>query len=311
MLKIIELLDNRKVPFDILYSNHSREFIKATEQPIPIFRSRMIMSDQLRSMHNMEEMLVKVAPLLPDLRTEMLYIANKSYKPHLNLLDGTLSEDGKNMTIYSHAGIGLEVIQALALKLSTPTNPIVYSEETPTKLAETIGKINAAFQIHLHNSTVKTLEENAIVEAVRDAKDVDFRSHPLEILMWGRKYTPAAIGRREKVFADGSMLSFVHGHDSGEKLRPANVICLDNFLGKISESDLKAITNLEDVKRCKEFHYLVSQEKSILRPVMKASVAIDAKVSQMGLMSQPTLHNTIEQEDQVQLLHKKSKDGPI
>lgn len=174
------------------------------------------------------------------------------YKLKLKVLSYTLSADKKDIVIYSHAGIGLQTIRALAEKLG-----IKYQAHTALALAATIDTINARFQEHVKNKTVHTLyDSNALKMAYHGAaqfckqtvkitpptneqlihigipeetvKNCNVTNNPFEFLMWYRRHEddrPAlktSSNYLQGAFYGGFNISFVHGHDS-EDPQAANV----------------------------------------------------------------------------------------
>ncbi|MCL9683732.1 Dot/Icm T4SS effector Wip [Legionella maioricensis] len=214
-LKILEKLKEHKVPVEIIVSNHSIEFIEAYERQED-FLPRILLEEHSESIRKLQR-LVESGIVTRD---EILDIAEKAYKPTLRAISYSLSEDNKEITIYSHAGIGLDSIKDLAQKLE-----VEYKDTTAVCLAQTINKINEQFQKHVQNDTVHTLytSENMwagyLGENLSDA--------PFEFIMWNRRYYSLD---RPKDHYDYK-INFVHGHDS-EDLTKDNIYNLDNSLGK-------------------------------------------------------------------------------
>ncbi|TAK78845.1 MAG: hypothetical protein EPO11_00890 [Gammaproteobacteria bacterium] len=138
-------------------------------------------------------------------------IIENCYKPSLQALSYTFSEDGKTITIYSHAIIGLETIQDLAHKLK-----LTYKDETILDLANTIDAINEKLRMLVKNKEVHTLSQVASFLRLTENRKSDenslFRPH-----------------RHNDYY-----LCFVHGHemtDLGVNL--GHIFTLDNLLGKM------------------------------------------------------------------------------
>lgn len=167
------------------------------------------------------------------------------YKLKLKVLSYTLSADKKDITIYSHAGIGLKTIRALAEKLK-----IKYQAHTAIALAATIDAINEKFQEHVKNNTVHTLYDHNVMRmayhgAAQFCKKTDritppttdklisvgipketidncnITNNPFEFVMWCRRYDiderPAvktSSNYLQGAFYGGFNINFVHGHDS-------------------------------------------------------------------------------------------------
>ncbi|WP_324607133.1 Dot/Icm T4SS effector Wip [Legionella adelaidensis] len=218
-LKILEKLNEHKVPVEIIVSNHSIEFIEAYEKQDNFHAPMLSQGGHAPSMEKLQTLVEKGLVS----REEILAIAEKSYKPNLRAISYSLSEDKKEITIYSHAGIGLNTIRSLAEKLK-----VEYKDQTASELAQTIDSINIEFQKHVKSNTVNTLysREKMYVGYYGYSEISDA---PLEFIMWNRFYhsleRPASYS--------GYKINFVHGHDSHDPTRE-NIYNLDNALGKMA-----------------------------------------------------------------------------
>lgn len=227
-LKILEKLHDHKVPVEIIVSNHSIEFIEASEKQKD-FRAPMLNNEHALSMKNLQTLVEKGIVE----REEILKIAKKAYKPTLRAISYSLSEDDKEITIYSHAGIGLNTIKKLASHLK-----VNYKDTTALDLALTIQNINEKFQKHVQNNTVNTLYTRAKMnEGYRGYSDLS--NAPFEFIMWNRLYNKID---RPAVHS-GYNVNFVHGHDSSDLTRD-NIYNLDNTLGKEAQANRGTYTVL-------------------------------------------------------------------
>jgi hypothetical protein len=213
-LKILEKLKQHHVPVEIILSNHGVEFIEAYEKqdafvPPMLFQYA---SSMISLQYLIEQGLVE--------RDEIIAIANNSYKPTLRALSYSRSDN--NITIYSHAGIGLNTIQTLAQKLE-----VDYQDTTTDELAQTIDNINAAFQQYVQSNTVNTLyTRDKMLQGYSGY--VELCDAPFEFIMWNRVYDNI---HRPTSQHDYSM-HFVHGHDTDDKQYGSHIFNLDNLLGK-------------------------------------------------------------------------------
>jgi hypothetical protein len=214
-LKLIEKLQENQVPVEILLSNHGVEFVEAYEIH-QNFHAPMLCQGHAESMEALQQLVGKGLVL----RDEILSIAHKAYKPTLRVLSYTLHEDPSLITLYSHAGIGLNSIQELAAKLDLP-----YHDGTANELAQTIDQINGKFQRHVQDNTVHTLYQREVMYAGYSGDYL--KNAPVEFVMWNRHYDD--LERPE--LHSGYRVEFVHGHDSGD-MTQSNIYNLDNNLGK-------------------------------------------------------------------------------
>jgi hypothetical protein len=227
-LKILERLHEEKVPVEIMISNHSMEFLKASEKfkENGHFRAPLLEDVHAGSLKNLNILLMK-GIVSAD---EVLEIAKKAYKPNLKAISYSLDNDHQTITIYSHAPIGLDTVKNLAVQFG-----VDYEDASPTALALTIDAINQKFQIHVQKNTVHTQCPESVLRAAYSEK-VDLTSEPLVCAMWNRNYD--AITRLAKNY--NYHLIYVHGHDSIDPDQDqAHVYNLDNDnqLGKSSKSN--------------------------------------------------------------------------
>ncbi|MHB1948534.1 MAG: Dot/Icm T4SS effector Wip [Gammaproteobacteria bacterium] len=218
-LKILERLTELKVPFEILISNHSIDFIDQYETQDDFIPTRLTY-DHSRSMSNLQELIKKGLFLRSTIDTLVV----NSIKPNLKALSYTLDKDNNKITIYSHAGIDLSVIASLAKKLG-----VDYCHDSIEHLAQTIDLINAKISLHLRNNTLHTLylHEN-IMQGYMSGYSLDRTKSPIEFIMWNRAYSELA---RPTKHERGYGLDFIHGHDPSDK-SVKNIFNLDNSLGK-------------------------------------------------------------------------------
>ena len=214
-LKILEKLRLNQVPFEIMISNHSVEFLQVAESKKD-FKPVMLHPQHASSLyaldHLVEKGLVK--------RDEILAINDKVYKPSLKVIGYTLSESEQEITIHSHAGIGLNNIRDLANLFN-----IKYKDNEMKDLANTIDQINHAFQNHLEKKELgKLLNADAMLQGYTGFADP---KHPLVYAMWNRDYSQ--LERPEK--KGNYRIKFCHGHDSAEMTND-NIYVLDGHLGK-------------------------------------------------------------------------------
>lgn len=222
-LKILEKLNTADVPVEIILSNHSVEFIEAYEKQ-ERFEPQMLFLGFAHSMQRLQNLIDKGLVL----KKEILEIVDKAYKPTLKVISYSLDDSKKEITIYSHAAIGVKTIKSLAEKLS-----INYGDTSAEKLAQTIDKINESFQEKTKTNMINTLYARKNMEEGFTNPNADLNDAPIEFTMWNRRYD--VIDR--PVNHKGYELYFVHGHDSSDPIAEEQHICnLDNQLGKGNKS---------------------------------------------------------------------------
>jgi hypothetical protein len=279
-LKVLNMLQSKGVPIEIIISNHGVEFVEACETKSNFIPPRLG-QEHAGSIFALQKLIDKGLVT----RREALQMAHDGYKSFLRALSYTLSEDKTKITIYSHAGIGLNTIKALAEKLG-----LTYSDETAEELAQTINNINIAFQKHVENKTVNTLYKNEIMQAGYEGVPINQNENPFEFLMWNRCYDN--IERPEK-HIKGYSIDFVHGHDTRE-VTNKNIYNLDNMLGKSPRHHQG------------EYHILYSQETSGPQFVIKQEEVHEIKCKEIKDPIVDEEKNLLEEADEtVRALYEK------
>lgn len=221
-LKLLEQLHKNNVSFEILVSNHGIEFIEAYETKrqgrwTTRFECRY---EQAMSLDNLEFLcsynLVK--------KQEILQLVETVYKPYLKALSYSFNDDLSEMTIYSHAPIGLNTIKALKNQFG-----IVEDD-----LESAIYFINKKFQELVLNNKVNTLYkkgDNGDIEKGYANKKSD---NPFVCLLLNRECETL---QRDETLGE-RQLNWVHGHHHdfvNRTGRDGHVFNLDNLLGKRSK----------------------------------------------------------------------------
>lgn len=263
-LKIIEKLSKEKSPLQILISNHGVEFVNSYET-LKSFKPFIMSSSHTNSLIKLNELLNK----FPERRKVIDHIINHCYKPSLHALTCTLSENKKSLTLFSHAGIGLRTIQAIAKKLKVP-----YAANSAVELSETIKNIDIAFQKYVEKNEVHKLYNPEIMMNGYYGTLIDQDEYPFEFLMWNRTYKKYnfeknmhdhIIDRPEKL-PNGDTLYFSHGHDEKDSFPTLINLDYNNNLGKLDKFISGAL------------NFFMSQDMPMLRNVLKP-VILESKSS--------------------------------
>ncbi|WP_133131182.1 Dot/Icm T4SS effector Wip [Legionella yabuuchiae] len=218
VLKMLEIIHQNDLKFEILLSNHGIAFVDAYESydKTGVFDSELIVYFQRISLRNLDSLIQRGIVFLD----EIYRIINRHYKPHLKLLSCSLDKYGKEITIFSHAKIDLSVIEALADLFE-----VVYREDSPQELALTIQQINLNF-------SKAVLEEKVnFISSIkhRSWKFHNTHSNPVEFLIWNRNHE--ILDRPANHTLYSYRLKFIHGHDSTEEPYE-HLVTLDSMLGK-------------------------------------------------------------------------------
>lgn len=308
VLKILQKLHQEQVNVEILMSNHGVEFVEAYER----FKERgnqfkiTTLVDHAPSLSNMSY-LIKQGLVEAD---EVLDIANQYYKPYLKIISYSLDEQTEGITIYSHAGIGLESIILLAIKFHViQVDKAINQNEAIEQLFKTIGtskqlakmidKINQKFNhIYVRNNCVHTLYDPLELEKGYYGNMRLKLSNVLEFLMWNRSYK---LLHRPEVY-NKYPLSFVHGHDSTERTG-CNIFNLDGDSGKalnlhqdgeyiVLASDERQL--LQAVPECK--HEQIAETSDVAREVfMEAFEHLAEKIADLSKRNETQAHHVASQ----------------
>lgn len=240
MLLIEKALIDAGVKLEVLASNHGFEFIQADEkktytstlnstsiQDLDIaswskLPRHWLQAPMLRNMLQASSLIGLSVSIEKHFKSEFereeLNALIQSHKKSIKLIGYTLTANEDEITIYSHAGIDVDVLRHMAKKYE-----IAFDNRTAVALAQSIDKINAFIKEHLDNNTLHTL-----CDAKQLGSNVsDPIQYPIEFILWNRKYS---VLNREPGLYDYKV-NYVHGHDSGEKSHD-NIYNLDNELGK-------------------------------------------------------------------------------
>ncbi|RUR08325.1 hypothetical protein [Legionella sp. km772] len=130
-LLVLKKLHESKLNLDIILSNHSAEFIRdyANVQFTGFYNLSI---GQGQSLARMQFLIGKGLVKEEEVRS----IVRDCYIPKAKALSYTVSPEGE-LTLFSHAPIGLETIQGLAKKFDLP-----YHDKTTKELIQTIDRIN-------------------------------------------------------------------------------------------------------------------------------------------------------------------------
>ena len=201
-LLVIKKCSQLGIPCEFVLSNHGLEFIQGYEtgqyKPVNLlghYGNSMISLSKFFSKKLVSKNTIK-------------RIVNQYYKPKLKLLSYTSSKD--QITIYTHAPVGLQQIKTLCADLN-----VEYKDDTAKQLSKTVDQMNKVF----HKNYVKPNLVHTIQGKLYD-------------ITWNRRYEGLD---RPEVHKDYK-INFAHGHDADESSRN-NIYNLDadNMLGKSSD----------------------------------------------------------------------------
>lgn len=295
-LLILQTLKEKGVPFEILMSNHSIEFLRfhVTKD---LSKCTIIQKNESRSFWNLIDLSHKkeIVSLL-----DLHAVTESSYIPNLKLLSYTLDEENNEITLYTHALVGLETIKALAAQFSLP-----YKDENVQALKQTIDKINEIFTRKVKDGTFiqEYDKELAIVKAMPTKRD-DPRAFmenltnapfttPLSRLLWSWESSGSLLKDPLTHNHNGYKIKHVHGHNGTGQVSVQHtgfVTNLDGYLGKLGIVPLRLVD--ETVKHLKDPYVILISPPST-KPSKQQEISSSSKTESKTDAAKPTDPSTI------------------
>lgn len=217
ILDIFKKFKHSGIELETIFSNHAYEFILMMEKStnVAAYDVRYLLSlyknGEINSLLALQS-LVKHNICSND---EIQSLYEQHYLPYVKALSYTLHEN--EITIYTHAPVGLETISLIATKLS-----VIYDESTPEKLAKTIDNINKVFRKYLYGREVT----NKLMSG-------DLKENPFSLLITHREFDRRTHAIRRPKILNNYFIHFVHGHD-GVVNMDENIFSLNSPLGRPS-----------------------------------------------------------------------------
>lgn len=245
MILLFVLLKLSGQTIECVLSNHTAELLRYLEDPSKFSDNRSIPPCQRSSKFRFQD--DKSIPLFQRLsmcgllaltddpafnvtREEVRELFREYYLPCLKLISYTLNPEENEITIYSHAPIGLETIRRLVDYFNDEIPPpqncppftkrLEYHAATAKELADTIRAINERFDLYKNAGEIHTLLPN-----------ISDSTNPVQNVLWQRD--TRFLDRPLTLTPGGDKVFFNHGHD-GNAPEAENVDNLDkdNDLGK-------------------------------------------------------------------------------
>jgi hypothetical protein len=266
-LLVLKKLKDECVPTEIIFSNHSAEFVRFYEEGCVagFTSSTMDHGGQLGSLTgnrvNNAGIPYKNQGLLGFIEenlttsTELKELVDSAYKPNVKLLSYSIDKTVAPNTIalYSHAPIDLAMIKDLVEKFNK-TMPegekFVYDDSTLDDLTGAIDFVNREFsKLVTDNKVSACLEEEANSGKLNDNDNREHSNIENIILntIWNRNIVTlkrdSTIGVEDKAYG----IKYVHGH-VGEKVpSEPNILNLDTNLGRPGRDDGKYLVDVTNV----------------------------------------------------------------
>ena len=294
-LVVLKKLHESGLPFDIMISNHSFEFLNDFYASHGnMFGQHNLVGAQALSLVNLSSLIKKSQSEGYDI--DIPDMVSSAYLPHLKAISYSVSPDLESITLYSHAPVGFETIKALAKEYK-----VTYNDSTILDLTETIDAINTEFHKRLAMGDMYARSNPK--EYVSNDTPLKY---PLYRLIWNRSRNqidvrPQCLGRKDSLPYD---VRFVHGHIGAQALLSlSSHINLDNELGK--DNSLASLKSPYSITSCSETSKDVLQQRiedkrrhDLLTVIEREKEELlgKAKVYQAHLISTQHLGNNLYQQ---------------
>lgn len=221
VLRIYEQLQSSGVVVQTLLSNHGFEFIRAYEQLSDGYLyklySKTLSLSQSISMLRMQYLLE-----LGCLEWQQIHcLVKKHYFPTIQAVGYSVDEAKNQCLLHTHAPCCLSVVRALAQKFN-----VTFEQGSARAMAKSIDAINQAFSESLMSGQLRRMVDLKLLDSgiVRN-----FKTHPLEFIMWNRGYKMLTRVPEEK----GVRMAYCHGHDMNDPWAMKDFIyVVDSYFGK-------------------------------------------------------------------------------
>lgn len=246
VLKVLEKMKKNNIPFEILFSNHGLEFIKVYGKGLLDNKSYLEKYDGgfAQSLANLRSLVKRKIISLEEVDA----LVKHYYLPHLKLISYSLQQTisynssaaladpfemkdaithKENLTLYSHAPIGIETIKFLC---QLEGIQVPYSEKTGSDLANSIEQINRKFSDIAINQQILATFGKELAQKIK-VDDIPLEL-PILRTIWSRGYQNKDIPLSA---LNRCTLFYAHGHDGNGKVNDAyknHVTNLDNEFGK-------------------------------------------------------------------------------
>ena len=197
-LLVLQKLKKAQVNIDIMVSNHSVEFIRDYEATKFTGIARL-QKGQGQSLANMSKLIERGIIYDRDVRK----IVDECYKDMVKAIGYSISSEGE-VTLFTHAPVGLETIKSLANKFG-----VAYKDNSPKELIHTIDAINAQVtDLFGRKQLAALIDQERGFNIPHPGLPVPPESYPLWRLIWNREIGDELITQPKGEFK----VNFVHGH---------------------------------------------------------------------------------------------------
>lgn len=156
------------IPLDICLSNHSSIFLQRLAENKPHAGAKIVAPYQQQSLNHLYILIHRKLVTLNDVQS----LVTKCYQPHLKLI--AYSTEQNNITLFTHAVVGLETIEGIAMKIG-----VVYQDKTIEAFITTLDAINT--------TAIKAINNGTFVNYFNIDYDISDSNNPITDLLWARE----------------------------------------------------------------------------------------------------------------------------
>lgn len=241
-LLLVKKLVEHKVDLEIILSNHSIEFIEALERVISKekseFKAPRLPKQYITSMENLKKLIAQEIISFEDVVSLFSF-----YQEKLRLFSYTVDAEKNRCVFYSHAPVGVNVLESTAKKLNVPCR-----FEDACAIAETIDQINLKITNSIKNYKLHQLYSSKGIVSIYRNNEIDIDVYPIELAIANFNFDladrPAKLNDIE--------ITYVHGHEEKVPMCGDHCITLDTKLGLNSgefSGELRIFTTASDTSK--------------------------------------------------------------
>ncbi len=216
-----------------MLSNHDMEFIRDYENAGLVFTGRSGLSDnQSKSLKSMVGLIRR--SLITE--AEVRELVGSVYVPMVKAIGYTVSSDKREISLFTHAPVGLETIEKLAEVFG-----VTYREDTIDDLIETINAINIGINRQLSKKELARIVDSEFSKIKTEVGQEDYfegdisPNLPLSRLIWSRVTDGIRTTKKATSEKLPYEICFSHGHvgQDERQMHPRHTN-LDSEFGKHS-----------------------------------------------------------------------------
>src|SRR3990167_2264367 len=220
-LLLMQILKESGLELEIILSNHDAEFFAYVQDPNIKWTEST--ASQRTSLTNMRTLFdLNIAQELPINKNNLKKHVKQYYISKLKYIGYSIDANG-DMSLFTHAPVGLDTVRALANKLK-----ILYKDDSQVNLINTINQINQRLDM---NEFTEGLSQEINTAENSQASIKNFESpipskYPFNSLLWNRlNYKKTLITQPQ---SGQYKIKYVHGHIGQQETKFNNGLLIDS-----------------------------------------------------------------------------------